>query len=143
MVDLRRDCDQARELWRGSADSHVPLALAAALAFHEARDQHSALLSRADYEVSLNLSAAALSRALTIYALDRASGVPVSTRIDLGAGRFRCGASVYEESGGDALTSLVVLRDDVPRAIALIKSSGIPFHSHLRPAARARSSAAA
>jgi hypothetical protein len=143
VVDLRRDSEQVSELWRGSADSHVSLALAAALAFHEARDHHPVLLSRADYEDALDLTAAALSRALTIYALDRASGVPVSTRFDLRAGRFRCGASVYEQWGGDALTSLVVLRDDVPRALALIKSAGIPFHSHPRPAARARPSAAA
>src|SRR5690606_33143432 len=95
VVDLRHDCEQVRELWRSRADSHVPLALAAALAFHEARDQHSALMPRAEYEDALNLTAAALSRALTIYAVNRHSGIPVPARFDLGAGRFRCGASAY------------------------------------------------
>ena len=142
VVDLRHDCEQVRELWRSRADSHVPLALAAALAFHEARDQHSALMPRAEYEDALNLTAAALSRALTIYAVNRHSGIPVPARFDLGAGRFRCGASAYEPSSGNALTSLVVQREDVPRTLALIKSAGIPFYSHPRPAARAGPSAA-
>lgn len=126
VVDLRRDCEQVRKIWCSSADSHVPLSLAAALAFHEAHGSVTAVPER-EYEDGLDLAAAALSRLVTIYALDDSTRQPVPGHFDLGAGKFRHGATVYELADGGTMTPLVVQREHLETAVALIRSTGIPF----------------
>jgi hypothetical protein len=126
VVDLRDDCEQVKKIWRSCADVHVPLSLAAALAFHEAHGSATVVPQR-EYEDGLNLAAAALSRLVTIYAIDERTRTPVSARCDLGTGRFRHGASTYEHADGTTMTPLVVPRDHLATAVELIRSTGIPF----------------
>lgn len=127
MVDLRRDRDQVRKIWRSIADSHVPLPLAAALAFHEVHGGAASIVARVEYEDGLDLAAAALSRLVTIYAIDEGTRNPVPARFDLGAGRFRHGATTYERADGTTMTPLLVQREHLAPAMELIRSTGIPF----------------
>lgn len=127
MVDLRADGDKVRKLWRGSEALHVPLSLAAALAFHESYGGPDAIMQRLDYDDALDLIAAALSRLVTIYKVDESTRSPVSVQLNLGSGKFRHGATVYEYRNGRALGSLMVQRAHVPAAVELIKAVGIPF----------------
>jgi len=126
VVDLRRDCEQVKKVWRSCVDVHVPLPLAAALAFHEAHGSVT-VVPQLEYEDGLDLAAAALSRLVTIYALDNGTRQPVPGHFDLGAGKFRHGASVYELADGSTMTPLVVQRAHLAPAVALIGSTGIPF----------------
>lgn len=126
MVDLWRDCEQVRKLWHSSADTHVPLPLAAALAFHEAHGSPT-VVPLLEYEDGLDLAAAALSRLVPIYAIDEGTRLPVPGHFNLGAGKFRHGATTYELADGTAMTPLVVPRDPLATAVELIRSTGIPF----------------
>lgn len=128
MVDLRKDREQVRQAWRASEASHVPLALAAALAFHEAHPGPAGVVPQPDYDDALNLTAAALSRLVAIYAIDERTCRPVAHSLNLAIGKFRDGAAVYEGEHGRRVTSLLVRREHLPSAMALIKSAGIPFH---------------
>jgi hypothetical protein len=72
--------------------------------------------------------AAALSRLITVFRIDEQTRLPVPVRLDLGAGRFRNGASMYEHHrAGAALHPLLVLRAELPAALDRVKAVGIPF----------------
>jgi hypothetical protein len=127
-IDLRENGEDVRRAWRASEGSHVPLALAAALAFHETYDRGRESMALRDYEDALDLMAAALSRLITVFRIDEHTRLPVPVRLDLGAGRFRNGASMYEQPRGrTALNPLVVLRAELPAAVDRVKAVGVPF----------------
>jgi hypothetical protein len=69
--DVRLDRERARteELLQSAQDAHVPLAVAAAIAFHQVQGNTRAIVSRQDYDDALNLAAAALSRLIPLYAV--------------------------------------------------------------------------
>lgn len=127
LVDLQRCRVQAREAWRSSADSHVPLPLAAALAFHAAQEGANALLPARDYDVALNVAAAALSRLVAVCAIGENSKLQAVIDIDLGSGRFRDGGALYERRLGPRITSLVVARAQLEPALEFIRTAGLPF----------------
>lgn len=128
-VDLREYGEDVRRAWRAlEGGSHVPLALAAALAFHETYDRGRDCITRRDYEDGLDLMAAALSRLITVFRIDEQTRLPVPVRLDLGAGRFRNGASTYENHRArTALHPLLVLRAELPAAVDRVKGIGVPF----------------
>ena len=128
-VDLRKDGERIRRAWLATDAPHAPLHLAAALAFHEAHGGVDAVVPRLDYDDALNLAAAALSRLLTLYTLDEQTRRPVPVRLSLANGRFRQGAVVYEQrESSRTVTSLVVHREQLPAAIAVIRATGLPLH---------------
>ncbi len=116
----------------------MPLPLAAALAFHEAYRSADRILPRPEYDDALNLTAAALSRLISIYTIDERTRTPVVARLNLRSGKFRDGAAVYEHRMGNAMTSLLVRREQLLPAVEIIKSTGIPFRSEgdARPLSR-------
>jgi hypothetical protein len=126
LVDLQRCREQARDAWRSSADSHVPLPLAAALAFHAGEEGAKALLPARDYDAALNSAAAALSRLVAVYAIGENSKLPAVIPIDLGSGRFRDGGALYERRRGPRVTSLVVARAQLEPALEFIRRAGLP-----------------
>jgi hypothetical protein len=128
MVDLRKDSEQVRDAWRSSDEPHVPLSLAAALAFHEAHRAGEAFIAQPDYDDALDMAAAALSRVVDIYAVDARTGQPAPVQLSLRAGRFADGGSAYRRRNGETVTSLVVRREHVRRAMRLVSAAGIPFH---------------
>lgn len=127
MVDLQRCRERAREAWRSSAGSHVPLPLAAALAFHAGQEGANAQLPARDYDAALNVAAAALSRLLAVYAIGENPQLPVVIEVDLGSGRFRDGGALYERRLGSRITSLVVARAQLAPALEFIRAAGLPF----------------
>lgn len=127
MVDLRKDSDQVRDAWRSSNEPHVPLSLAAALAFHEAHQPAPAFIAELDYDDALNMTAAALSCVVDIYAIHPRSGQPVPVKLNLKAGRFTDGGSAYRGRSGRNVRSLVVRREQIPTAMSLVCAAGISF----------------
>lgn len=128
MVDLRKDSEQVRDAWRSSAEPHVPLSLAAALAFHEAHRTPELFVAQPDYDDALNMAAAALSCVVDIYAIHPRTRQPVPVKLSLRGGRFADGGSAYRRHNGRSVTSLVVRRDHVAGAMGLVSAAGVPFH---------------
>lgn len=127
MVDLRSHIQQVLEIYRSSDEAVVPLPVAAALALHEVHGNPEGMVARLDYEAALNLTAAALSRIVPIYTLPPGASSPQKVAADVGRGRFRQGAEVYEGHDGTTAASLAVERADLPAATELMKSAGLPF----------------
>ncbi len=127
MVDLRKDSQQIRDAWHSSDHPHVPLSLAAALVFHEAHKAAQAFITEPDYDDALNMSAAALSCVVDIYAIHPRTGQATPVNLSLKAGRFADKGSAYRRRNGGTVTSLVVSREHIPTAIGLVSAAGIPF----------------
>jgi len=126
MVDLRSDRARVAQLWNGSQESRVPLAVAAALTFHHARRNGEELLSMNEYACALDIAAAALACLLPIYTLDgRGQHVPI--RIDLARQKFRGGAAEVRCADGGILAPLAIVRGDVLPALTKIERSRIEF----------------
>ena len=128
MVDLRKDAQQVRDTWRSSNDPHVPLSLAAALAFHEAHRAGQAFITEPDYDDALNMAAAALSCVVHIYAIHPRTAQPVTVDLSLRSGRFADRGSAYRRYNGQSVTSLVVRREHISSVMGMISAAGIPFH---------------
>jgi hypothetical protein len=77
--------------------------------------------------MALNLAAAALSRLLPIYTVDAQSPRLVRAEIDVGSGRFRDGATLYEHSDGTRVMPLFVTRNEVAAAVELVRDAALPF----------------
>jgi hypothetical protein len=122
MAETGRD-----ELWRGCQVPYMPLAVAAAAAFHQAHGSTRAIVSRDDYEDALNIAAAALSRLLTIYRLRDAREGRVPVKIDLATQRFARGATRLRGPQGEGIGELSVETAAFVRALALVRGAGLPF----------------
>ena len=119
---------RADQEWRITQETHVALAVAAAMAFHEAQGRSTgAIRSRGDHDDALNIAASALSRLLTIYTIDEATRGRVAVKLDVLAGRFVRGATEFRRSNGSIVGSMSVRRGDLTSALSLIKRVGIPF----------------
>lgn len=125
-VRLEVEAERATALLQSGHDYYLPLAVAAAIAFHQAHGSTKAIVSRDDYDDGLNLAAAALSRLLTIYVLrdPRQGRVPLA--IDLTSSRFSRGATELQ-FGAHTVRELSVSRHDLLAALALIKRAGLPL----------------
>jgi len=128
MVDLRSDRARVAQLWNGGQESRVPLAVAAAFTFHQARRKGVPLLSMNEYAGALDIAAAALACLLPIYTLD-GRGQPVQVRIDLARQKFRGGATEVQCADGAILAPLAIVRGDVAAALTTIERSGIEFEA--------------
>jgi len=126
MVDLRADRERVAQLWDGSWAPRVPLAVAAALTFHETHRGGAALLSPGDYVSALDIAAAALARLAPIYSLD-GRGEQVALRIDLARQRFCGGAAGLQCLDGAILEPLAIARGDVLPALRTIGRSAIEY----------------
>ncbi len=122
MPDPGATLEQARQAWQ-AGEPYVPLALAAALALHEAAVQQRMPLP--DSPEALDLAAAALSRVVTICALHPRTRHVVPLEIDLASGRFADGATLYKRRYGAAVEALVVRRDEVDGAMDLVREAGL------------------
>ena len=125
-VRLEAEAERATALLQGGHDYYVPLAVAAAIAFHQAHGSTKAIVSRGDYDDALNLAAAALSRLLTVYALRDPRQGRVPQAIDLATSRFAHGATELR-IGAQTVFELSVSRHDLLAALALIKRAGLPL----------------
>lgn len=126
LVDLQHCSRKALEAWRSSADSYVPLSLAAALAFHAGQECASGLLPERDYELALNLAAAWLSRRVAVYVIGDSKKQLAVLDISPG-GRFRDGGSVFQHRPGGCITSLGVTRTELAPLVEFIRRARWPM----------------
>lgn len=126
MVDLREDRARVGELWSGSLGSRVPLAVAAAFAFHHTRRGDEEVLSPHEYAGALDIAATALACLAPIYTLD-GRGEPVAVCLDLAQQRFGAGASEVHCADGSILAPLAIERSEVLPALVKIERAGIEY----------------
>ena len=131
-VQLDVEADRASAQWQQRADDlYWPLAVAAAVTFHQIHRSTKAFIIREDYDDALNLAAAALSRLIPIYTLrdPRRGREPV--KVDLTRSQFARGATQLR-GAGETVEDLSVSRRDRLSALSLIKRTGLPFSFALR-----------
>jgi hypothetical protein len=125
-VRLEIESQRTTALSQRIDNAYFPLALAAAIAFHEAHRSATTCVSRRDYDGALDIAAAALSRLLPVYTLRDPPGERATLVVDLTRARFARGAT--ELCGqGEAVGELSVARSDLVCALSLIKRIGLPF----------------
>jgi hypothetical protein len=136
---LSLDEERARTLqsFERLEDGHVPLAVAAAITFHQVHGSTRGIVSRQDYDDALNMAAAALSRLIPIYALTDPRQGRAVVAIDLTRQRFARGATRLRHDESAGAGELSVRRSDMLSAISLIKRAGSPFSFALSPRAPA------
>ena len=122
--------------WQIGQESFVALSVAAAMAFHEAQGRSAkAVQSRQDHDDALNIAASALSRLLSIYAVDEATHLRVALKLDVLGGKFVSGATEFRRNDGATVRSMTVRQGDLTSALSLIRRVGIPFSLALGEAA--------
>jgi hypothetical protein len=100
----------------------MPLSVAAAIAFHTAQRGTKAIRSPLDYMEALNIAAAALSRLIPIYAMDKALRTRVT--FDVLHGEFSVGATEFHRHDGSIVTALSVVRGDLASALSFMREVG-------------------
>ena len=126
MVDLREDRTRVARQWRGARAPSVPLAVAAAFTFHRTCRIADELLLHVEYNIALDIAAAALSRLLPIFTVD-GSGEPVAVAIDLARQRFRGGGAEVVHADGTMIAPLSIDRGDLPRALTTIGRTRLEY----------------
>lgn len=109
-----------------SLTSHdVPMAIAAAAAFHEVRHV-TEVVSRRDYDGALNIAASLLSRLVPVYALGPSARKPVQVPVDLTTHRFVLGATqLHSRDGSRVVDKLFLRRSELLFAISALKRAGL------------------
>jgi hypothetical protein len=133
-LDLEAERLAADEYWRTQEAGQIPLAVAAAIAFHQVHGNTRTILTREDYDDALNIAATAISRLIAVYAVKDPRDGRVPLAIDLTKARFTRGATELQWSAGGAMRGLTVVRGDFTSALSLIKRTGLPFSFAVLPA---------
>jgi hypothetical protein len=134
MVNLEAEQARANDALRGLENSYVPLAVAAAVAFHQASDGMETIVTREDYEDALCMAAAALSRLAPVYQLRDLPEGRVTLHVDLTQRRFARGATELRGGNQPAARDLSIRYGDLQSALSLIKRAGVSFTFALSPA---------
>lgn len=124
----------ADDLWRARQSMHVPLAVAAAITFHQVHGNTKAIAGRTDYDDALNIAASAISRLIPVYELSDPREGRKPLAIDLVKARFVRGATELRSLDGQAIRGLTVLRSEFASALSLIKRTGLPYSFAAMPA---------
>lgn len=131
-VRLEVEAERATaELQQRGEDMYLPLAVAAAITFHQVHRSTKAIVTRQDYDDALSIAAAALSRLIPIYALRDPRLGRVAIKVDLTEAQFARGATRLR-SVDKTDEDLSVVRRDLVAALSLIKRTGLPFSFALR-----------
>ena len=126
-VRLEQERQRTEELLQDARDAYVPLAVAAAIVFHQAHGNTRAIVTRQDYEDALGIAAAALSRLIPLYTLRDPREGRVTVAVNLVHQRFRRGATELHGDDGSTTGELSVRRSDLVSALSLIKRAGLGF----------------
>jgi hypothetical protein len=123
VISLGMECARVEDLLREAPGEHVDLAIAAACVFHQVYYGPRISLPRRDYDVALNIAAAALSRLLTVYTLEPGTGlVALSPSL---AGLFARGATEMRCQNGRRIGELSVQRREMLSAASVIRGTGL------------------
>jgi len=125
-VRLEIESQRTAALLQRVDNGYFPLAVAAAIAFHEAHRSATTCVSRQDYDGALDIAAAALSRLLPVYTLRDSRGERATLVVDLTRAQFARGATELRGQG-ETVGELSVARGDLVSALSLIKRIGLPF----------------
>ena len=132
--EVRLDVEAERataQLQQRADDFYLPLAVAAAITFHQVHRSTKAIVTRQDYDDALSIAAAALSRLIPSYALRDPRLGRIAIKVDLTKAQFARGATRLG-SAEDTDEDLSVARRDLVAALSLIKRTGLPFSFALR-----------
>jgi hypothetical protein len=140
-VRLEQEMQRTQELLRNARDGYVPLAVAAAIVFHQAHGNTRAIVNRRDYDDALNIAAAALSRLIPLYTARDPEAERVPITVNLVHQRFRRGATELHDDVGSTSRWLSVKRGDLVSATSLIKRAGLGFTFAFPPASEAEAPA--
>ena len=112
---------------RSIAGRDVPMAVAAAAAFHEVH-QTTEIVSRKDYDGALNIAASLLSRLVPVYTIGPSARKPVQVPVDLTTHRFVQGGRQLRsrKDGSRVVEKLFVRRSELLAAVSALKRAG-PF----------------
>lgn len=131
-VRLEFEAERATaELQQRGEDMYLPLAVAAAITFHQVHRSTKAIVTRQDYDDALSIAAAALSRLIPIYSLRDPRLGRLAIKVDLTKAQFARGATQLRSADGTD-GELSVARRDLVAALSLIKRTGLPFSFALR-----------
>ena len=125
-VRLEIESQRTNALFQRVDSPYFPLAVAAAIAFHEAHHSAAISVSRQDYDGALDIAAAALSRLLPVYTLRDSRGERATLVVDLTRAQFARGATELRGQR-ETVGELSVARSDLASALSLIKRVGLPF----------------
>jgi len=126
-VRLEQERQRTEELLQNASDAYTPLAVAAAIVFHQAHGNTRAIVTRRDYDDALNIAAAALTRLIPLYTLRDPREGRVTVAVNLVHQRFQGGATELHGDDGSTTGELSVRRSDLVSAISLIKRAGLGF----------------
>lgn len=126
-AELEAESARIHALWARLQGAHVPLAVAAAMTFHQVHGNTKAVVTRPDYDDALNIAASALARLVPIYARRNPAEPWTAVELHPAAQRFARGATELRSNDGGRLRGLSVKRSDLLSAISLIKRTGLPF----------------
>jgi hypothetical protein len=126
-IHLEVESQRTSALLKRANSPYVPLAVAAAVAFHQAYSGTPASISQRDYEGALDIAAAALSRLIPVYTLrDPQAGRATPLVVDLARARFARGATELRD-GADTVAELSVARNELLSALSLLRRIGLPL----------------
>jgi hypothetical protein len=104
----------------------LPLAVAAAIAFHQAHGNTRAIVTRGDYNDALNIAAAALSRLIAIRVVRDPRDGRTPLTVDLTKMHFARGATELR-SASETIRDMSVARGELLSALSLIRCAGLTF----------------
>ena len=93
VIRLEIESQRTNALLQRLDNPYFPLAVAAAIAFHQAHSSALTCVSQRDYDGALDIAAAALSRLIPVYTLREPQGRRVTVVVDLTRARFARGAA--------------------------------------------------
>jgi len=126
VIRLEIESQRTNALLQRLDNPYFPLAVAAAIAFHQAHSSALTCVSQRDYDGALDIAAAALSRLIPVYTLREPQGRRVTVVVDLTRARFARGATELR-SAADTVGELSVARNDLVSALSLVKRIGLPL----------------
>ena len=127
-IDLDRERARTDAQWRAAAaEAHMPLAVAAALTFHQVNGNTKAIRTRQEYDDALNIAAMALSRLIPVYGMGDPREGRHALSVDLGKQSFVRGATRLRTGDAVSVMELSIRRADLASAIGLLKRRGMPF----------------
>lgn len=103
----------------------VPMAVAAAAAFHEVH-RTAEVVGRKDYDGALNIAASLLSRLVPVYTLGPSARKAVQVPVNLTTHRFVQGATqLRSRDGSRVIEGLFVRRSELLFAVSALKRAGL------------------
>ena len=138
LLSLEVERLRTENLLRAIDEHDVPIAVAAATAFHQIHPTTRTIVNRNDYDEALNIAASAISRLVTVYTIGTVTRKRVEIPVDLTTRAFARGATQLRSmDGSGVIEKLFVRRSDLLFAVSALKRAGVAFAFSLAAVATA------